>query len=45
MPRLDDSRESLLHDAQQHVKRAWDGFCDFALRDNVLEVALGLMYY
>ena len=47
MPQLDDSREALLHageDAQKTVKRAWDGFTDFTLRDNVLEVAVGLVY-
>ena len=47
MPRLDDSREALLHAGQgiqKRAKRAWDGFSDFALRDNVLEVAVGLMY-
>ncbi|KAL5337212.1 large-conductance mechanosensitive channel [Aspergillus crustosus] len=30
-------------DAKSHVYRAWDGFIDFAARDNVLEVALGLI--
>ena len=48
MPRLDDSEEALLHagrDAKNRAQRAWDGFSDFALRDNVLEVAVGLMYY
>lgn len=47
MPRLDESREALLHaghDVGERVYRAWDGFCDFVLRDNVLEVAVGLMY-
>ncbi|KAJ5620258.1 hypothetical protein N7510_004242 [Penicillium lagena] len=47
MPRLDDSTISLLrvgHGAQRHVKRVWDGFVNFAARDNVLEVALGLMF-
>lgn len=47
MPRLDDSSTALLHageNAGKRVRRAWDGFCDFALRDNVLEVAVGLMY-
>jgi large conductance mechanosensitive channel len=46
MPRLDDSTEALLRagqSAQSTVKRAWDGFVNFAVRDNVLEVALGLM--
>lgn len=47
MPRLDDGSEALLHagqDVRRRVRRVWDGFCDFALRDNVLEVAVGLMY-
>ena len=46
MPRLDDGREALLNasgDTRKRVKRAWDGFSDFALQDNVLEVAVGLM--
>ena len=46
MPRLDESGEALLHageDAGKRVRKAWDGFVDFALRDNVLEVAVGLM--
>lgn len=46
MPRLDDSGEALLRaeqGARRRVRQAWDGFCDFALRDNVLEVAVGLM--
>ncbi|KAL4973542.1 large-conductance mechanosensitive channel [Aspergillus desertorum] len=30
-------------DAKSHIHRAWDGFIDFAARDNVLEVALGLI--
>lgn len=29
--------------AQEQVRHAWDGFVNFAARDNVLEVALGLM--
>ena len=48
MPRLDDdTRQALLHDAEEartRVRRFWDGFTDFALRDNVLEVAVGLMF-
>jgi len=47
MPRLDDSGEALLHagkDAKGRVKRVWDDFTDFLLSDNVLEVAVGLMY-
>ena len=47
MPRLDDAEEALLdagHSARDKVKGVWEGFSDFALRDNVLEVAVGLMY-
>lgn len=47
MPQLTDHTISLLrlgHGAQTHVRRAWEGFVNFAARDNVLEVALGLMY-
>lgn len=47
MPRLDDSGEAFLHagrDAKGRVKRVWDDFTDFLLSDNVLEVAVGLMY-
>ena len=47
MPRLEDTEQALLdagQDAKQRAKSAWDGFSDFALRDNVLEVAVGLMY-
>lgn len=43
---MDGTRESLLHAGEQverRVKHAWAGFTDFALRDNVLEVATGLM--
>lgn len=40
--------EDQLRDAEEQVsKRAkslWNGFSDFALQDNVLEVAVGLMY-
>ena len=46
MPRLDDHREALLQAgerANKRVKHFWDGFADFALRDNVLEVAVGLI--
>lgn len=42
----DDERQTLLdveHSVTKRVSRAWDGFSDFALRDNVLEVAVGLM--
>lgn len=47
MPRLDDSGEALLHageNAKGRVKRVWDDFTDFLLSDNVLEVAVGLVY-
>ena len=47
MPRLDESRQTLLdaeEGAKARVRRFWDGFTDFALRDNVLEVAVGLMF-
>lgn len=43
---LDDSTEALLRvgqSAQEQVRNAWEGFVNFAARDNVLEVALGLM--
>jgi len=44
--RLEDSRE-LLEDAgeevQKRARRFWHGFSSFALQDNVLEVAVGLM--
>ncbi|MCJ1456225.1 hypothetical protein MMC28_006585 [Mycoblastus sanguinarius] len=46
MPRLDDSGSQLLHAGQNVQKRAgrfWQGFSDFALQDNVLEVAVGLI--
>jgi large conductance mechanosensitive channel len=46
----DDTRRALLQDAESdvgHVRRTvksvWSGFIDFALRDNVLEVATGLV--
>ena len=48
MPRLDDSTQQYLSDAENGVRSrastAWDSFTNFALRDNVLEVAVGLMY-
>jgi large conductance mechanosensitive channel len=48
MPRLDENTQQTLRDAEQGIKRrtagAWDSFSNFALRDNVLEVAVGLMY-
>ena len=46
MPRLDDSREALLgatESVKTRANSAWEEFKDFALRDNVLEVAIGLM--
>lgn len=46
MPQLDDSRDALLDAGQntrKRARRAWEGFSDFALQDNVLEVAVGLM--
>lgn len=42
-----DVRTNLLHAESQiarQVKSLWSGFVGFALRDNVLEVAFGLMY-
>jgi hypothetical protein len=44
--RLENSGELLEHAGQEvttRAKRMWSGFADFALQDNVLEVALGLM--
>ena len=48
MPQLeiDDTRQHLLQAGQKAKTRAsrfWNGFADFALQDNVLEVAVGLM--
>jgi large conductance mechanosensitive channel len=43
---LDESRESLMRAGEgvhRRAKRLWDGFTDFAVQDNVLEVAVGLM--
>ncbi|KAL3481346.1 large-conductance mechanosensitive channel [Aspergillus californicus] len=43
---LDESTEAIIrvgHDTKERVHRAWEGFIDFAARDNVLEVALGLI--
>ncbi|KAJ5562689.1 hypothetical protein N7461_001450 [Penicillium sp. DV-2018c] len=43
---LDESTDILLRTgqkAQEQVRHAWDGFINFAARDNVLEVALGLI--
>lgn len=48
MPRLSENTERQLHDlengARARTLKAWDSFSNFALRDNVLEVAVGLMY-
>ncbi|KAF1849147.1 uncharacterized protein K460DRAFT_276061 [Cucurbitaria berberidis CBS 394.84] len=47
MPRLDEHTEEILRDAEQGVRKktttAWDSFSNFALRDNVLEIAVGLI--
>ncbi|KAL2037906.1 hypothetical protein N7G274_009381 [Stereocaulon virgatum] len=46
MPQLDESREHLLNAGQKIQKgasSAWNGFSNFALQDNVLEVAVGLI--
>ena len=45
----DGAREETLLEHQAYaitrkVRSVWTGFVDFALRDNVLEVAVGLMY-
>ncbi|KAF8157211.1 ion channel [Crassisporium funariophilum] len=42
----DDTREAFLHtesNIKRRVQTAWTGFIQFALRDNVLEVAVGLI--
>ncbi|KZO99371.1 gated mechanosensitive channel [Calocera viscosa TUFC12733] len=42
----DETRDQLLEGQQKiitRVRSAWQGFKDFALRDNVLEIAVGLM--
>ena len=50
MPRLPDDHEqggrleSFADDVHQRASSFWEGFSNFALRDNVLEVAVGLMY-
>lgn len=44
--RLEDSQELLERAGEEVVggaKKMWEGFTDFALQDNVLEVAVGLM--
>ncbi|KAI4196915.1 MAG: hypothetical protein LQ350_006228 [Teloschistes chrysophthalmus] len=46
MPRLEDVEQSLLStgsNLKERTRNAWDSFSDFALRDNVLEVAVGLI--
>ncbi|KAF3402496.1 Anditomin synthesis protein L [Talaromyces pinophilus] len=43
MPRLPDQEDNVVTRARDRFKEAWDGFWDFALRDNVLEVAIGLI--
>ena len=46
MPRLQEGREALLgagDDFRQRAKKEFDTFADFAVRDSVLEVAVGLM--
>lgn len=46
MSQLDDTGEHLLHAGQKVQQKAsgfWRGFSEFALQDNVLEVAVGLM--
>lgn len=44
MPHLPIYEDNLVDLARDRFKEVWDGFWDFALRDNVLEVAIGLMY-
>ncbi len=44
--RLEDSQEMLSHMGDEVVNRGkslWHGFTDWALQDNILEVAVGLM--
>jgi hypothetical protein len=43
MPRLEDL-ERIEREMGARFHNAWDSFANFALRDNVLEVAVGLMY-
>lgn len=50
MPQLNEASERLLSNSNEgarnvktRVQRFWSGFQDFALQDNVLEVAVGLM--
>jgi large conductance mechanosensitive channel len=49
MPRLNDQGQEddehrLLEEGRQRVKNLWEGFIDFALQGNILEIAFGLMY-
>jgi len=47
MPRLNENTEQQFHElgvgARARTMKVWDSFSNFALRDNVLEVAVGLM--
>lgn len=45
MPRLGDSddEETLLAQTGQKARRLWEGFVDFAMQGNILEIAFGLM--
>lgn len=52
--RLEDAQETfeagmeeageLGEEAKKKANRFWNGFSDFAIQDNVLEVAVGLMF-
>lgn len=47
MPSMDEARQSLLRGGEEVEKRVssfWEGFSEFALSDNVLEIGVGLMY-
>jgi large conductance mechanosensitive channel len=51
MPRLEELEHDTLEnehgwteDVRDGAYGLWDSFSNFALRDNVLEVAVGLMY-
>ncbi|CCF35817.1 hypothetical protein CH063_07529 [Colletotrichum higginsianum] len=39
-----DEGESLLGRGRDKARRFWDGFIDFALQGNILEIAFGLMW-
>lgn len=44
MPRLaEDEEENLLRTSERTVRRWFDGFLEFALQGNILEIAFGLM--